>query len=85
MLNRGCYGRRAMLRPWGQVPGAAGTRWATGASLGRLPAFLDCKGLQRQQQYPAGPSPSSSTATALLFPILTQFQPPLERRHRVYP
>lgn len=83
-LKRGCCGHRAMLRPRGRVPGAAGARWATGASLGRLPAFLDCKGLQRRRQHPAGPGPSGSTATALLFPVLTPFWPPLVRRHRGY-
>lgn len=83
--NQGCLGRRAMLQPWGRVPGAAGARRAAGASLGRLPAFLDCKGLQRRRQHPASPGPSSSAGTTLLFPILTQFRPPLARCRRVYP
>lgn len=65
--DRGCGGQGPMPRPRGRVPGAAGARRVPGASLGRLPAFLDCKGLQRRPA-PAPPplaSPRSSPAFGL--------------------
>lgn len=49
-----------------------GEQGVPGATAGRPPAFLDCKGLQRRQQRPASPGPSSSTAITLRF---SQFSP----------